>query len=76
MTEHRRLALLRRILQFDIEDAIARYEAEATCCIVDIRLQLDASGEFQMQLAVDSRTSNRSVVPPRAMLVFNFGRAG
>ena len=75
MTEERRIELLRRVLQYDIEDAVARYEAEAGCCVVDLNLQLVEFDRFIMELKTDPRIPRRRVPPPLPrMLVFNFGR--
>ena len=75
MTEDRRVELLRRVLQHDVEDAVARYEAEAGCCVVDLNLHLVDPDRFVMELKTDPRISRRSVPPPLPrMLVFNFGR--
>jgi hypothetical protein len=75
MTEERRLELLRRVLQFDVEDAIARYEAEAGCSVVDLKLRLNGGDEYGMELAVDaSRRQKTASRPAPRMLIFRFGR--
>jgi hypothetical protein len=75
MTEERRLELLRRVLQYDVEDAIARYEAEMGCCVANLSLQLGASDEYVMELEMDRQRPPRpGPLPLPRMLVFNFGQ--
>jgi hypothetical protein len=75
MTEERRLELLRHVLKFDVEDAISRYEAEAGCCVVDLRMQLDDADRYHMKIESDSQRAHREAAPPAPrMLVFNFRR--
>ena len=75
MTEDRREELLRRVLQFDVEDAIARYEAEAGCCVVEVTLRLNDNDKYAMELKTDSRARpNRPAPPITRMLVINLNR--
>ena len=57
MTEDRREELLRRVLQFDVEDAIARYEAEAGCCVVEVTLRLNDNDKYAMELKTAKGTA-------------------
>jgi hypothetical protein len=74
-TDHdreRERELLRRVLQYDIEDAVARYEAEAGVCVSRLSLTSTGPDDFAFELHADpGRPHKQPPTPVTRLLVLN-----
>jgi hypothetical protein len=75
MSEHeeaRERELLKRVLQYDIQDAVARYEAESRQRVSQIRFEMDESGQCSLEIdAKPGKAHAEPEIPIPRMIVLN-----
>jgi hypothetical protein len=73
----RERVLLTRIFQFDIEEALARYEAESGLRVSAIAIQVNANGDCKLEIDAEPGQPHRMPSPPIPHgLVLNVARTG
>jgi hypothetical protein len=67
--------LLRRILQFDIEEAVARYEAETGLCVSHVDLTSTGPADFAFDLEAQPGPPHKHPpLPVTRLLLLNLNR--
>jgi hypothetical protein len=67
--------LLRRVLQYDIQDAVSRFEAEAGLAVSQVKLTIAETGECSLELETrPGRPHQTPPLPAARMLILNLSR--